>query len=229
MEHFTDAIKSDGGVSDLRLAAAARLGSRLTLGVGLHLLTGSTRMTATRTFDDTTVYFNVQQTGTVRYSGLGVSGSVLLRVTPTVSLAGFARRDGQLSAYVADTLVRRSALPATAGGALRWTPRPNARLAGSVMWRSWSRTGPTGFDTFNWTAGLELGRATPVRIGVRGGQLPFGAAGSAPTEWGVAAGTGRVLARGHGFLDIGVERLARDGSGLRERLWTLLLGLTIRP
>ncbi len=229
MEHFTDAIKSDGGVSDLRLAAAARLGSRVTLGVGLHLLAGSTRMTATRNFDDSTVYFTVQQAGTVRYAGLGVSGSVLLAVTPTVSLAGFARRDGHLSAYVADTLVTRSDLPATVGGALRWTPVANARLAGSVMWRSWSRTGPNAFDTFNWTAGLELGRAAPVRVGVRGGQLPFGATGSAPTEWGVAAGTGRVLANGRGFLDIGVERLARDGSGLRERLWTIVLGLTLRP
>ena len=75
---------------------------------------------------------------------------------------------------------------------------------------------------------LEVNNA-PVRVGVRGGQLPFGATGSAPTEWGVAAGTGRVLANGRGFLDIGVERLARDGGGLRERLWTIVLGLTLRP
>src|SRR5439155_578128 len=84
--------------------------------IGLHLLAGSTRMTATRSFDDSTVYFTVQQAGTVRYAGLGVSGSVLLALTPTVSLAGFARRDGHLSAYVADTLVTRSDLPATVGG-----------------------------------------------------------------------------------------------------------------
>ena len=228
-QQFTDAITSDGGVSDVRLAAAARIGSRLALGAGLHLLAGSTRMTATRNFDDTTVYFDARQTGTVRYEGLGVSGSALLTVTPTVSLAGFARRDGHLSGYVGDTLVTRTDLPATVGAALRWTPLASARFAASVMWRSWSRAGPNMFDTVNWAAGLEVGKGAPLRVGVRGGQLPFGVTGTAPSEWGAAVGLGRVLAGGHGLLDVGLERLARDGGGLHERVWTLVLGLTVRP
>ncbi|HYT62551.1 MAG TPA: hypothetical protein VEL50_01545, partial [Gemmatimonadales bacterium] len=45
----TDLLQSDGAVTDLRIAAASRVSSWLTLGAGFHLLTGSTRMIATRT------------------------------------------------------------------------------------------------------------------------------------------------------------------------------------
>ena len=41
---ITDLLRSDGAVTDLRIAAASRVTSWLTLGVGFHLLTGSTRM-----------------------------------------------------------------------------------------------------------------------------------------------------------------------------------------
>jgi len=30
-------------------------------------------------------------------------------------------------------------------------------------------------------------------------------------------------------LDLGIERLQRKGAGLTERVWTFLLGLTVRP
>jgi len=230
-EPYTDAIASDGGVTDLRLAAATRFGPHLALGVGLHLLPGSTRVTADRHFDDTTTYHDVLQAGTVRYDGLGFSASAIITMTPQLAVAAFARTDGRLNAYVGDTVVARSDLPATIGGAVRWTPTPAAKIGGSVMWRSWSRTGPNAFDTVNWAAGLELGTGAPLRIGVRGGQLPFGAApgASAPTEWGVAIGTGRVISHGRGLFDIGLERLARDSGSLHERVWTILVGLTIRP
>ncbi len=229
MEPYTDALASEGGVADVRLAAATRFGSHLALGVGLHLLAGSTRMSATRRFDDTTTYLTAPQTGTVRYSGQGVSASVLLTVTRTLSLVALARRDNHLNAYVGDSVVAHSELPATLGGAVRWVPAPSARVAGSVLWRSWSRAGSNAFDTVNWTAGLELGRRTPFRVGVRGGQVPFGGTSSAPTELGVAVGATHVVANGHGFMDVGLERLARDGGTLHERVWTLLVGLTIRP
>src|SRR5207244_11543629 len=50
---ITDLLQSDGAVTDLRIAAASRVSNWLTLGAGFHLLTGSTRMIATRTFTDT--------------------------------------------------------------------------------------------------------------------------------------------------------------------------------
>src|SRR6266511_365118 len=86
------------------------------------------------------------------------------------------------------------------------------------------------FNTLSWSAGAELGGGpTPIRFGVRGGQLPFGPGTSAPTEVGVAAGTGRAFSAGRAVLDIGIERLQRKGGGLDERVWTFLVGLTVRP
>jgi len=77
---------------------------------------------------------------------------------------------------------------------------------------------------------MEVGAGlAPFRLGVRGGQLPFGPGATAPTEFGIAAGTGRAFAEGRGIIDFGVERLQRSGGGLEERVWTFLLGLTIRP
>ncbi len=228
-QSYTDAIASDGGVTDVRVALAARLGTNVAVGVGLHLLAGSTRMTVNRRFDDSTAYVGTQQKATPRYDGVGASASALVTVTPTLSLALLARGDGRLSTRLGDTLIARSALPATLGGALRWAPVASARFAGSVLWRSWSRVGQNAFDTVNWTAGLELGGAAPFRVGVRGGQLPFATTGSAPTEWGVSVGVERAFARGRGILNAGLERLARDGGALHERVWTVLFGLAVRP
>jgi hypothetical protein len=89
--------------------------------------------------------------------------------------------------------------------------------------------GVNAHDTFNWSAGAEIGSpGSPFRIGARGGQLPFGVNG-APTEIGYSAGLGRQFSGGRGRLDVGVEWLERKGTGLTEQVWTLLLGVTVRP
>ena len=103
LERYTDEVTSDGSIADLRLAAASRLTRRIALGAGLHLLSGSTRETAERRFDDTT-FHTVQQLAEVRYSGVGVSGSLLLAVAPGLSVTGWARADSRLRATVADTI-----------------------------------------------------------------------------------------------------------------------------
>ena len=78
-------------------------------------------------------------------------------------------------------------------------------------------------------AGGEIGRSMPLRFGVRGGQMPFGPGLTAPTEFGVAGGIGRAFAQGRAVIDLGVERLQREGDGLTERVWSVLVGLTVRP
>ncbi len=227
---FTDEVTSDGGVSDLWLAAASRLGTRLALGVGFHILTGSTSNSATRIFDDSTSYRSVRQTDNVRYDALGFSGSLLVDLASELRLAGFVRSDTHLRASVGDNVTARTNLPTTVGGALRWQLSPSARLAAALTWRSWADAGPDAFNTLGWSAGAELGpESSPFRFGVRGGMLPFGPGARAPTEWGVAVGTGRSVADGRGLIDIGLERLQRSGGGLREHVWTVLVGLTLRP
>jgi len=65
LQRYTDELTSDGSVADVRFVAASRLNRRIAIGGGIHLLTGSTRQTAERRFDDTT-FHTVQQLAEVR-------------------------------------------------------------------------------------------------------------------------------------------------------------------
>ncbi|MGH7699993.1 MAG: hypothetical protein ACREMJ_05690, partial [Gemmatimonadales bacterium] len=96
--------------------------------------------------------------------------------------------------------------------------------------RTWRAAGLDAHDTFEWSLGAEIGRPSlPLRVGVRRGRVPFGPGAEAPTELGLAAGTGFRFSGGRGIVDIGVERLEREGGGLSERVWTALVGITVRP
>jgi hypothetical protein len=153
----------------------------------------------------------------------------LITISPRLALIAFARNDTHLNQYLGDTLTAKSELPRSFGGALRWAPFSGARFAGSVISSSWSGATPNASNTLNWSAGAELGHGGNLRLGVRGGQLPFGPGGTAPSEWGMSVGTGHGFAKGRGLLDVGLERLARDGGGLHERIWSVLIGMTLRP
>jgi hypothetical protein len=226
---LTDVVNSDGAISDLRVAVAARVQTRLAVGVGFHLLTGSTRVTAIRRFDDSTTYRTSTARDEVAYEGLGGSASALLDLGSDVRVAGWVRSDTKLRADVRGRTTAEDDLPLSFGGGVRWHAGAQASLAGALAWRKWAGAGPYSHDTFNWSLGAEVGSpASPFRVGVRGGQLAFGV-GKTPTEFGVAAGLGKQFSGGRGRLDFGLERLERKGSGLTERVWTFLLGLTVRP
>ncbi len=228
---ITDEVTSDGGVTDVRLAAAVRINRRLAVGGGLHLLTGSSRVTATRRFADTTYQTSTSRED-VAYEGEGASISALLDLHPDLRLAGWFRSDAKLRADVRGRTAAQNDLPQSYGAGVLWLAGGQAIVAGSVAWHNWATgpgAGPNAHDTFNWSLGAELGSASsPVRLGVRGGELAFGV-GTEPTELGISAGLGRQFSGGRGRLDLGVERLERKGTGLKERVWTLLLGLTVRP
>ena len=227
---ITDKLTSDGAVTDLRLAAASRISSWLTVGAGFHLLTGSSRMVATRTFTDTS-YRTSSSRDEVAYGGKGGSFSALVNVSQDLRAAGWYRFDSKLRADLRGRTTVENELPASYGAGLQWRAGGQAVIAGTVAWRNWASAGstPDSHNTFNWSLGAELGSfSAPFRFGVRGGQLPF-AVGQTPTEFGISGGLGRQFSGGRGRLDIGLERLQRKGDGLTERVWTLLLGLTVRP
>ncbi|HLQ58222.1 MAG TPA: hypothetical protein VK113_01815 [Gemmatimonadales bacterium] len=228
---ITDEITSDGAVSDLRVAVGARVRSRLALGLGLHRLTGSTRVVAKRSFADTANYRTSTARDEVAYGGMGGSASLLFDVTPDLRVAGWFRSDSKLRADIGGRLVAENDLPLMYGAGVQWRAGAQANVAGTVTWRNWAgaATVPNAHDTFNWSLGAEIGQpGSPFRFGLRGGQLPFGI-GKTPTEVGYSAGLGRQFSGGRGRLDIGIERLQRSGAGLTERVWTFLLGLTVRP
>ncbi len=227
----TDEVTSDGAVTDVRLAAAVRVDRRLAIGAGLHLLTGTSRVIATRTFADT-AYKTSSSRDDVAYEGQGASISALLDLHPDLRIAGWFRTDSKLRADVRGTTTAENDLPQSYGAGVLWRPGGQAIVAGTVAWRNWATgpaAGPNSHDTFNWSLGAELGSSSsPIRFGVRGGEMPFGV-GTTPTETGFSAGLGRQFSGGRGRLDVGVERLERKGTGLTERVWTLLLGLSVRP
>ncbi len=228
---ITDAITSDGAIADLRIAVAARLHSRLALGLGLHRITGSTRVNATRSFADTAHYRTTTARDEVAYGATGGSASLLFDVTSDLRVAGWFRTDSRLRADVGGHTVAENDLPLMYGTGLQWRAGGQASVAGSLTWRNWGavQSIANAHDTFNWSVGAEIGSpASPLRFGLRGGQLPFGV-GKTPTEVGYSAGLGRQFSGGRGRLDIGLERLQRSGTGLNERVWTFLLGLTVRP
>ena len=226
----TDRLQSDGAVTDLRVAAASRVSSWLTVGVGFHLLTGSTRMIATRTFTDTT-YRTSTSRDEVAYAGKGGSFSALIDLSRDLRMAGWYRVDSKLRSDLSGRTASENDLPPSYGGGIQWRAGGQAILAATAAWRNWAsvHATPDAHNTFNWSVGAELGSSSaPLRFGIRGGQLPF-AVGQTPTEIGFSGGLGRQFSGGRGRLDLGLERLERKGSGLTERVWTLLLGLTVRP
>jgi hypothetical protein len=226
---FADQFASDGGISDLRVAAAFRVRPSLALGLGLHAITGSSRVTATRAFSDLSDYSSVRDTQLVRQSGFGISGSALITPASNLSIIGFARADGHFNNKVDSASSGQTDLPNMVGGAARLILSSVARVAGSVVWRSWGSSGPDASNTITWSAGVELGvPGDGIRFGGRGGKLPFGPGGDGPTEWGLAAGIGRTFSGNHGVVDLGIERLVRDGGGLHETMWTVMFGLTIK-
>ena len=229
LQRYTDQVTSDGSISDVRFVVASRASRRIAIGGAVHLLAGSTREAAFRHYDDST-FVTTPQVAEVRYSGFGVSGSVLLGVAPGVTLAGWARSDNRLRAKVADTTTSVTDLPRMAGAGLVLVPSARVRFAGSVAWRSWSHAGAGAFNTWSWSGGTEVDAgALQFRVGARGGQMPFGPGTTAPTEFAAAAGVGRAFAQGRALVDVALERLKRQGGGLTERVWTVLAGFTVRP
>lgn len=230
-ETYVDRLGSDGAVTDLRLAAAWQFSPRLSVGGGIHILTGSSNLTASRLFSDSAHYLNATQTDQESYDGFGVSMSVLARPMSGMRVSGFLQSYNHLRAEISGFQNAQNELPTTIGGAVQWSVTPEVKLAGSIAHANWSVASPTAaFNTTNWAVGGEFGRASlPVRLGIRGGQMPFGPGPSAPTQLGISAGTGFTFSQGRGILDFGIEHLRRTGGGLTENSWTLLAGLTVRP
>lgn len=240
----TDSIGSTGGLSDFRLATSYTLRSGVHLGVGLHLLTGSNRLFSNRAWADSS-YLAIRQEAELSYLGAGLSGGVMLQLTPQLALAGAARVNTALSVE-RDSLGgdHSIGLPMSVSAGVRWSPSPRLSLAGNLTASSWSRAdagvvqlgGLAARNSVGVAAGLEWSHNLrhpdrfPLRLGVRRTELPFLLQqGSQPRELGVAIGTGLRFANGVGGLDLSVERVHRsEGSEFSENAWHLSIGVSLR-
>lgn len=240
-----DTIESRGGINDLRLATAYRLGTHWAVGAAAHIITGTNRLDVNRVFSDTT-YLPSRQRAELSYAGFGLSVGLMGQLGRTLTVAVVARSDGHVNVEE-DSLPneQRVDLPITVGGGVRWRPAAKLQLAGQVLARNWSTAnddlvaagGVGSENTVEAAGGLEFtpnprrpGRG-PLRLGFRWAKLPFPVtAGAQVKEYGVSVGTGYTFAADRAGLDVAVERTwRRQDARYNERAWLVSLGVTVRP
>jgi hypothetical protein len=244
----TTTLASTGAANDVRLAAA-RVMSRVAVGVGLHAFTGPNRISVTGDFVDptdtstTNPFLQLNQARTLSFSGIGLSAGAEWRPLRPVLLAVSGRHGGTLRLNAGDTLVRSARIPDRLGGAVVFDGIPGTTLTARVNWEQWSSldglvsSEVRTFDATEYSAGADvagprlLGRALMLRVGGRRRTLPFSAAGAKVDETAFAAGFGLPLAGERAMMDFGAQRASRSASGVgaSERSWTIGLGFTVRP
>jgi hypothetical protein len=158
-----DTITSLGGISDIRAALAWRTSPNLQLGLGLHLLTGSNRITSHRVFADT-AFTGASERATLSYLSYGVSAGLTARPTPGVTFAAMVRADDKMRIERDTVRSGTVKLPLTLAGGVRVQLGRRTLVAASGMFRNWSRSDPDlvalgghgSRNTTEWTGGFEF-------------------------------------------------------------------------
>ena len=245
--------QSAGGLNDVRLALAYELSPQLSVGLAGHVVTGENRVTIATTFDRDG-FLPVTQQSEVNYSGTAFSAGVNWLPGNDFAIAGSMRLEGSLRASRNEVTVDAGRLPSRAGVSLAYAGVPGAAFAVGANWEQWSRIGlgssnVRGQDTREIGVGVEVegprfrSAIVALRGGFRARGLPFGVTTVSPTdavetsfasEEAISLGAGIPLATFGGVsravFDLGVQRASRTGiAGIRERAWTLSLGLAVRP
>jgi hypothetical protein len=239
-----DTLASRGGLSDLGVTGAYRFGDAWSVGGAFHIITGSERLRARRTFGDST-FAVATETTELSYAGIGMSLGVIRNFGPGFSLAASVRSDGKVNVDRDSTRVSTVDLPYTFGFGMRWRARPKLELASDVVVKTWSgansdllaRGGTGSANTVEVSLGGEFTpdprhpSRRPIRFGARYGTLPFTLVeGEQPHELGVSIGSGVRFAQDRAGIDLGVEHVWRSqGSLYKERAFLIDLAVTVRP
>jgi len=240
----TDTLRSLGGVSDVRAGIAWRGSTNLQVGLGIHLLTGSNRISSTRRFSDTS-YAGAAEQFTVSYLGMGVSAGVVARLGRAVSLAGLVRADDKLHVERDSSRVGTTKLPVTLAGGVRVQFGDQLLVAGGATYRTWSSAdedivnqgGIGSVSTTEVNVGLEYLRDPrrpnnlPLRLGFYRARLPFPVIrGQNISETGISIGTSKRFVADRAGFDIALGEVWRKGgAGFSERATLLTFGISVRP
>jgi hypothetical protein len=239
---FTETTGSSGAINDSRLSYSQLFGSKVAVGVALHLFTGENRLLLRRQFDDSLRYGTLNRSLTLAYSGTGVSGGIVVQPVTWFSAAASARRGGTMKLRVVDTLRTQADVPDRLGFAARLDAIPGVSLMASADRTTWSNLNGLGSDeaqaqdAWEYAVGAEFSaqrsRVTNwvYSLGYRTRDLPFAAGGEWVTERLFTGGVSAPLSGSRATLDIAAQRATRDAStSVTERAWLLSIGLTIRP
>lgn len=240
-----DTLVSLGGLADVRLAVAWNLSPDLTVGGGLHLVTGSTTMRAVRVVNSP-LYQRAAEQAEISYLGYGASAGVQMQLGSRLSVAGVARLDAPLRVDRDTVRVGTIDLPLLVGGGIQFAAHSRLRLAGHAIHRGWTSTsesieelgGLGARSTLEAAGGLEWATSSgnvtrwPLRLGAHFATLPFPLqAGGEGRETGVSIGTGGLFGLGgRGSFTVALARVWRsEGATFRESAFLLSAGLSIRP
>jgi hypothetical protein len=236
---YEERTTSRGGVSDIRAALAYRIRPSLRVGAAVHLLTGSAKLSFSRTFADS-AYRPYAIEGDESVKGFGVSAGVIWAPLSRVAVGVTARSDTKATLEVDSVPSGEVDLPLMLAGGIQLGPFANLRWSSSAVWRSWSNAqlvgAPTAaFDTWEVGTGLEFGGPEsgesrfPIRAGVRYATLPFSPTAEQPHELALALGVGGAFSQGRGLVDLTAERVMRRGAGASENAWQISWTITVRP
>ena len=244
-----DAFVSQGGVSQVRLGVARRLGPTWAVGISAGRYTGSSTRRLTRGFGpgvDSLAVEPFQAGGFWGYSGTSLSGGASMNLGTVARVAASLTWSGALNATASDDTdgdSRSYDVPIqfrVGGSALL---APGLAVSASLSSADWSAVdgdlrGSSSTGRVNsYGAGLELtrarllGRTAPLRLGYRRAELPFALGTGTPTESVWAGGMGLHLSEVgelvRAAVDLGVERGTRSDSELSERFWRSTLTVRI--
>ena len=241
---INDTLISKGGVNDIQAAVAYTASPKLSLGLGLHILTGTNRFEYHRVFSDST-YVPVRIKNELSFSGPAISAGFTAEPVKRVRLAGMARWDGDLAFYKDSTKLSEIPMPLTFAGGIQVSAGDRLTLAGHGLYRNWSVAdesikdrGGLGADNaaeaafgLEWIRNARRPYKFPIRAGVRYAQLPYPVVdGSKGSEIQLSLGTGFRFTANRGSVDLAIERAWRDdGAAFKEKTFMFTFGVGIRP
>lgn len=239
---FDERRKSEGGIEDLRLAAAYTVTPSIHIGVAGHGYTGSDRVTASELFADTLQYRNVSQVSNLSYGGVAVSAGVNIDVLRKVNIAVSGRKGGHATMYVNDSAATHGSIPDRYSGSVIFEGLPGTIIAARYARELWSQmaslsaSGAQPVDATDMSLGAESagprigGFPLLIRAGIRRRDLPFPANGNTVRETSWGGGFALPISYDRVTFDVSVLRSARTGvAGVDEHAYNLSFGLRIRP
>jgi len=234
--------QSTGGVSDIRLAAAWSISTKLSVGAGVHLFPGENRVVLGRSFSDSLKIGSVVAGSTISYSGAGISLGAVGSPFEHFNVAASLRLGTSMQIRRGDSTVIGSArVPTRFGVGIAYDGIGGTALMVRYSADQWTALKGLGSSAVNLhdatelSAGAEFtgptlgGYPVALRAGLRTRQLPFSPAADAVMEKAITVGAGLQAAQGRFAMDLGAAFASRTAAGMRERGTTVSLGLSIRP
>jgi hypothetical protein len=234
--------RSQGSITDIRLALAYSPRPWLKLGVGAHAFSGSDVLQTTRVPDDTVRFTTDAQRNTVGFGGNAMSVGALTMFPRRGAIGVSYRRGGTMRAYDGEVVVGSGNAPDHLGVSVVYLGIRGTALAVRAAKDNWSQLrGMT--PTLNIHEAWDIGAGADVTgprfgasaIGLRAGgrwrTLPFSVDGTPVKERTWSGGFVLPMGRFRAVeLNFGALHSTRTAASIAtEKAWTLSTGFSVRP